>query len=135
MNYREIIPGEKLKPYIKCYYIFESDSNFELKDTVFPGGYMEIIFNLGEAVWKSASDNSFYTTPPVELWGQITKPLPVQTKGKNRMLGIKFYSHSAIYFLNKKVDEFNDQVSDLRDLLGDPVRTLHAKLLAIQGWD
>jgi len=128
MKYTEIIPGERLRPYIKCYYTFESDSNVELDDTVFPGGHMEIIFNLGEGIWQSYVNEVFHTTPQVELWGKLTQPLAVKSVGKNMMLGIRFYAHSAAYFLNEEVWEFNDQVSDLRDLLGTPVKTLHARL-------
>ncbi len=128
MTYKEIIPGESLKPYVKCYYIFESETNVELDDTVFPGGHMEIIFNLGEGIWKSAVNEVFCTTPPVELWGKITQPLAIKSVGKNKMFGIRFYAHSAAYFLNEEIREFNDQVADLRDLLGEPVRTLHSKL-------
>jgi len=129
MKYTEIIPGERLKPYVKCYYTFESDTHVELDDTVFPGGHMEIIFNLGEGVWKSSVNEVFHTTPPVELWGKLTQPLPIKSVGKNKMLGIRFYAHSAAYFLNEAVWEFNDQIADLRDLLGAPVRTLHNRLM------
>jgi AraC-like DNA-binding protein len=128
MKYTEIIPGERLKPYVKCYYTFESESNVELNDTVFPGGHMEIIFNLGESIWKSSINEIFHTTPQVELWGKITQPLAVRSVGKNMMLGIRFYAHSAAYFLNEEVWEFNNQIADLKDLLGAPARTLHAKL-------
>jgi AraC-like DNA-binding protein len=128
MKYTEIIPGERLKPYIKCYYTFESDSNVELDDTVFPGGHMEIIFNLGEGIWKSFVNQEFCPTPQVELWGKLTQPLPVKSVGRNMMLGIRFYAHSAACFLNEEVWEFNDQVADLRDVLGTPVGSLHAKL-------
>jgi AraC-like DNA-binding protein len=128
MKYTEITPGERLKPYIKCYYTFESDSNVELDDTVFPGGHMEIIFNLGEGIWKSFVNEGFCLTPPVELWGKLTQPLPVKSVGRNMMLGIRFYAHSAGCFLNEEMWEFNDQVVDLRDVLGAPVRSLHARL-------
>jgi AraC-like DNA-binding protein len=128
MQYKEIIPGERLKPYIKCYYTFESDASVELDDTVFPGGDMEIIFNLGEGIWKSAVNDGFSVTPPVEFWGKITQPLAVKSVGKNRMLGIRFYAHSAAYFLNEDIHAFNNQVADGRDLLGAPLRTLYSRL-------
>jgi AraC-like DNA-binding protein len=131
MKYQEIIPGERLRPYVKCFYIFESESNAELNDTVFPGGHMEIIFNLGEGIWKSSVNEIFQTTPQVELWGQITQPLHIKSLGKHTMLGIRFFTHSAAYFLNEEVWEFNDQVSDLKDLLGPSVRTLHSRLMDI----
>lgn len=132
MKLREIRPGEKLKPYVKCYFIFESEDGAEVSDIVFPNGEMEIMFNLGEGIWKSAIDNTYYTTPPIELWGQLTKPLPIKTKGKNMMLGIRFFSYSAAYFLNAQVSEFNNQIADLRDLLGASVRILHERLMEIQ---
>jgi len=129
MQYREIIPGDRLKPYVKCYYTFESDTSVELDDTVFPGGHMEIIFNLGEGIWKSAVNDNFFVTPPVELWGKITQPLAVKSMGKNKMLGVRFYAHSAAYFLNEDIHEFNNQIADGRDLFGAPVRTLYSRLI------
>lgn len=128
MKYAEIIPGEQLKPYVQCYYTFESEANVELDDTVFPGGHMEIIFNLGEGIWQSLVNDAYCTTPQVELWGKLTQPLAVKSIGRNRMLGVRFYAHSAAYFLNGEAWEFNNQVSDLKDLLGAPVRELHEKL-------
>src|SRR4051812_26037830 len=131
MRYTEIIPGEKLRPYIACYYTFESDSNVELDDTVFPGGHMEIIFNLGEGVWKSKLPvkEEFHPTPPIELWGKLTQPLPVKSVGKNKMLGIRFYAHSAACFINEELSAFNDQVADLREILGPAVSRLHVRLM------
>ena len=132
MKYQQIIPGERLRPYVKCYYIFESQTKVEVNDTVFPGGDMEIIFNLGEGIWQSSINDVFCTTPQVELWGKLTQPLDIKSVGKNTMLGIKFYPHSAAYFLNDEAREFNNQVSDLKDLLGASVRILHSKLREVQ---
>jgi AraC-like DNA-binding protein len=129
LKFTEIIPGEKLRPYIKCYFVFESETNID--DIVFPGGYMEMIFNLGEAIWRSATDHAFHKTPPVEFWGQITRPMKVRSSGKNSMLGIRFHPHTAAYFIKEDINELNDQVADLKDLLGKEVKTLHAKLMDI----
>src|SRR5579872_2713885 len=112
MSYQEIAPSERLRPFVKCYFMFDSAVDFQLHDTVFPGGYIEFIFNLGEAKWESAVGNTFRTTPPVELWGQITRPLNVKSAGKNKMLGIRFFSHTAAYFIEEEIWEFNDQVCD-----------------------
>lgn len=128
MLYKEILPGEKLRPYVQCYYTFDSESTVEIDDTVFPGGHMEIIFNLGEGIWKSSVKDVFHPTPPIELWGKLTQPLAVKAVGKNKMLGVRFHAHSAAFFLNEELSWFNNQVADLRDVLGAPVRTLHARL-------
>lgn len=131
MIFKEILPDAKLQPYIKCFYYYESDSDSSYDDLVFPSGTMEVIFNLGTGTWLSKSDDAFYTTPPIELWGQITKPLAIQSVGRNIMLGFKFYPHSAAYFFNQHISEFNNQIVDAADVLGPSLRTLHKKLLDI----
>jgi len=136
MKYREITPGDRLKPYVKCYYSYESDANVTFDDTVFPSGCMEIIFNLGTGNWQTApSGSDFITTPPVELWGQITQPLQVRSLGRNTMLGIRFYPHAAAYFVNDKVDLFNNQVADFQGLSIKGVNELYERLQDTPSWD
>jgi AraC-like DNA-binding protein len=132
MTYREIAPGERLKPYVKCFYIFESELKTEFEDIVFPVGQMEIVFNLGDGIWKSLIDKVFQATPQIEVWGQITQPLNVKSIGNHTMLGIRFYTHTPGCFLNEDVCEFNNQVSDLTDVLGTPVKNLHLQLRETQ---
>jgi AraC-like DNA-binding protein len=128
MEFKHFSPSDILKPYVRHYYIFESDSDTEFEDTVFPSGDMEVIFNLGNGTWESSVDDQFIITPKIELWGQVTKPLAIRSKGKHTMLGIKFFTHSASYFLNDEISVFNDQILDLGYLLGNPVKNLHAQL-------
>ncbi len=129
MEFKHFSPSDILKPYIRHYYSYESDSDNEFEDTVFPSGDMEVIFNLGEGAWESLADNKFYKTPKIELWGQITKPLAIRSKGRHTMLGIKFFTHSASYFFNDGIGVFNDQISDLSDIIGSPAKALHQQLL------
>jgi AraC-like DNA-binding protein len=137
MPYNEIKPGKELRAYIKCYYIYRSETDVSFEDTVFPSGCVEIIFNLGTGNWQMALDDHFVTTPSIELWGQIIRPLTVRSIGKNTMLGIRFYPHAAAFFLNENVDLFNDKVVDFGDVSGNmaATATLHAKLLDTPGWD
>lgn len=129
MDYREITPEDRLKSFIKCFYIFQSDDDTEFDDVVFPSGFTEIIFNLGEGSWASAIGKDYKTTPQIELWGQVTKPMQIKSRGKHLMLGVRFFPHSASYFLNENIGQFNNVVSDLSDVLGNSAKTLHAKLL------
>ena len=129
MEFKQFAPSDILKPYIRHYYIFESDLDIEFEDTVFPSGDMEMIFNLGGGVWESNVDDVFIKTPEIELWGQITRPLAIKSKGRHTMLGIKFFTHSAAYFLNDEIGVFNDRILNLHDVLGSPVKLLHAQLL------
>ena len=125
MYYQEIIPDARLKQYVKCYYYYESSSAVAFEDTVFPSGSMEIIFNLGEGHWQTAAGN----TPPIELWGQITQPLPIRSIGRNTMMGIRFLPHGAALFLDAKADDFNNQVIDYSAVAGKQAAELHQRLL------
>ena len=129
MLYKEFIPGDALKPYVKCYYLFESDTNAVVEDKAFATGSMEIMFNLGTGKWQTAAGDDFSTTPPIELWGQIIQPLTFRSLGKNTMLGIRFYPHTAAVFLHTDISLFNDQVTDVVDVTGKSVHVLHARLL------
>jgi|GEM_PF-6756893 len=95
MPYREIIPGKQLQPYVKHYYLFESDNAAAYTDTVFPVGSMEMIFNLGEGIWQFEENNRYYTTPQTEFWGQITRPLPIRSEGRHCMLGVRLYDFKS----------------------------------------
>lgn len=129
MEYKEFIPTEALRPYVKCYYIYESDTDFVFEDKAFATGCIEFMFNLGSGRWQTAADNDFKTTPSIELWGQLIQPLKFKSLGKNIMLGMRFYPHTAAIFLNADVSLFNNQVTDLMDVVGKSAQILHSRLL------
>lgn len=134
MGFTEISPENRLKPYIKCYYIYESESDVTFEDTVFPSGCLEIIFNLGTGQWQTSVENEYVTNPAIELWGQIIKPLAIRSVGRHAMLGIRLFPHAAAYFLNDTISAFNDQVVDFRQVADNSVSQLHDQLLHTPGW-
>lgn len=117
-----------MKPYVKHYYIFDSNNADAFEDTVFPSGDMEMIFNLGEGAWEAFVNDSYIKNPAIELWGQVTKPMAIRSSGRHTMLGVKFFTHAASLFLQDEISIFNDQVSDLHAIIGNPVKKLHAQL-------
>ncbi len=130
MDYREITPEDRLKPFVKCFYIFQSEVDTTFEDIVFPSGFTEIIFNLGAGSWASESAGNYKTTPPIEFWGQVTKPMKIRSTGAHLMLGVRFFPHSAGYFLKEDIGQFSDIVWDLSTVLGNSVTVLHEKLIA-----
>jgi AraC-like DNA-binding protein len=135
MTYFEIKPGKALQQYVKCYYVYESSNPGAFEDTVFPCGCMEVTFNLGIGNWQTFNGNEFITTPAIELWGQLSRPLPVRSIGRNTMLGVRFFPHAAAILLNDKINGFNNQVTDYGDVTGKRVHSLHAQLLDAGSWN
>jgi AraC-like DNA-binding protein len=135
MTYYEIKPGQLLQQYVKCYYVYESSSAAAFDDTVFPSGCMEIIFNLGTGNWQTQPGNEFVTHASIELWGQLNRPLPVRSIGRNTMLGVRFYPHAAASILPDKASLFNNQVIDYRDIADRSINTLQAQLQETRTWN
>ncbi len=133
MQFRHFSPSAGLQPFIKGYYLFETHTDTAFEDTVFPSGDMELIFNLGNGIWEAARDTTFIKNPPAELWGQITKPLPIKSKGPHCMLGIRFLTHAAAYFFDEELGQFNNRVYDLVDVMGRPAKYIHEQLLEATG--
>ena len=129
MEFTHFLPSGILKPYVKHYYVFESGDDTGFEDTVFPSGDMEMIFNLGCGTWESLVAGKFRQTPKIELWGQITRPLAIRSSGRHTMLGIRFFTHSAACFFNDEMGIFNNRITDVTDIIGSTVKTLHARLI------
>jgi AraC-like DNA-binding protein len=129
MAYCEFIPGRLLQPYVKCYYLYESDTSEVFEDKAFATGCMEIMFNLGSSRWQTVTGNSSTTTPLIELWGQVIDPLTFRSLGKNIMFGARFFPHTAAIFLQQHISEFNNQVVDYTDVADKSVLTLYEQLL------
>ncbi|MBC8085102.1 MAG: helix-turn-helix transcriptional regulator [Hymenobacter sp.] len=129
MHFLQFAPSAVLKPYVKQYFLFQSNLENAFEDIVFPTGDMEAIFNLESETWQTFGENKFHKTPPVELWGQVTRPLAIRLAGQQTLLGIKFFTHSAAFFFDEGLNEFNNRVYDLREVLGNSVKVLHSQLL------
>lgn len=129
MTFKEIVPVPSLQPFIKGFYFYASDSKTPFDDIVFPSGNMEMIFNLGEGNWQVSHESAYATTPAIEVWGQITKPLAIRSVGKNRMLGVRFFPHSAAYFFSENMAGFNNRIIDGASLFGTSIKSLHERLL------
>lgn len=129
MAYQEFTPGKQLLPFVKCYYLYEQDSSEVVEDKALATGCIEIMFNLGTGRWQTVTGNIATTTPMIELWGQIIEPLTFRSLGKNTMLGVRLYPHTASVFLQPPVTEFNNRITDYTALADAAVQTLHLQLL------
>lgn len=127
MKYQEFSPGEALKPYVKCFYLIDYD-DIVVQDRAFAMGCLEIMFNIGDNAFETGRGNDFSRTPKSELWGQIIKPLTFRSLGKNKMLGARFFPHTASLFLKEPINLFNDGVSDFNYVAGKDAEELHQKL-------
>jgi AraC-like DNA-binding protein len=127
MKYQEFAPVEALKPYVKCFYVIEYDAAV-VQDKAFAMGCLELMFNVGSSSFETGRGSGFSKTPKVELWGQIIEPLTFRSLGKGKMLGARFFPHTAALFISDPINLFNDVVSDFNYIAGKDAEELHEKL-------
>lgn len=130
MKYHEFSPSDVLKPYVKCFYSIEHELDVVVNDRAFAMGCMEFMFNLSDGVFETGRGTNYSKTPKAELWGQIIRPLNYRSLGKNKLLGVRFFPHTAALFLKEPVNLFNDGISDVQTVVGKDAEELHEKL-----WD
>lgn len=135
MFYREFRPSNRLAEHVKCFFVYQASSEAAFDDTVFPNGCMEIVFNLGDGHWQTEVGAAYVTTPAVELWGQIVKPLPIRSVGKNAMLGVRFNPHAGSAFVKDNIRQLHNQVVSYSDVAGKDVETLRQRLLNTEDWN
>jgi AraC-like DNA-binding protein len=128
MKYQEFPASEVLRPFVKCFYTIEHEHNVVVNDRAYAMGCMEFMFNIGDGSFETGRGTKLSRTPKAELWGQIIKPLNYRSIGKNKLLGVRFFPHTASLFMKEPVSLFNDGVSDVCDILGPDGNELHERL-------
>jgi len=128
MNYQEYTPSPALRDYVKCYYLYESDTSL-VNDKALATGCLEVMFNLSGYQWESLQMGSYVKTARVEIWGQVVRPVSLQLSGRSCMMGIRFHPYGAAAFLREDISVLNDQIIDLTSVLGKPVEGFYDQLI------
>ena len=114
MNLRVITPSAQLQPFIRCYYLSESDYKDDVRDVFFADGCIEVVFHVGLDFYRGNEKES-----SAKVIGQITQPLIRRAIGKGMSFGIWFLPHTFSLFSGIPVNELNDKAIAL-DNVFDP---------------
>ena len=130
MKFQEVAPGTRLLPFVNSYWCLSSDVALDLCDRTLPDGCQEIVFNINCQVKRSDNGKEFFTNPPVELIGQMTRAYEIKTQGRQIYFGIKFYPHSFAAFTTESIEDLRDQSIDLRLLFCRAFTEIYEAILA-----
>lgn len=128
LQYRELPPGPRLRPFVACYWALRARAPLRLRDRTFPDGCQELIFNIGTRVLRSDDGRSWSRNPDAELVGQMTRPYDVLAEGEQLYFGVKFLPHGFAVFSREPVDSLRDQSIDLRLLFGTDFAAVHERI-------
>jgi len=129
VQYSEFRPEGILANYIQCYFVCGCDTAAITQDKVFANGCVEIMFNVGPSSFQQIRDGELLRQPGIQLWGQTIRPFTFATGGRHQMLGIRFFPHTAAFFFDERIEEFNDQLVDFAEIGGKAAVLLHSRLL------
>lgn len=131
MLYQEYQPCLQLRPYIRCIWILESQSNAEsfnpTVERILPDGQMEIIFHLGGRFRQlvqgkeERQDKSF-------LYGQLHHFLDLIPVHDAKIIGIRFLPHGLFPFTSLSPKEFQQHQISLSDLFGPSGKELEERV-------
>lgn len=130
MFYREYPPPPSLAPYIKCFWVLESGSDYQAgpAEQVLPDGCMEMVFHYGEE-FHQYQIGQLHRQPRSLLYGQITRFIELIPAMQVAMIAVRFHPWGLYPFLGLSPQEFTNECIDLHDLFGQDSRDLEDQIL------
>jgi AraC-like DNA-binding protein len=117
MDYRELTPDPRLRPYIRCYWTLRAPAAPGASpQRVLPDGCVEMIINVGSRFIRHSPDGTSEKQPVALLVGPTTRHMSISPTGDIRLIGIRFAPGGALPFLSVSPAEIRDAAPALEDV-------------------
>lgn len=124
MQYREVAPPPKLRPYVTCLWTLAGDGRGAPPQRVLPDGSVELVLHLGDPFHRLVADR-LHQQPRALIVGDVARPILLCPGTQVDLIGARFRPGAAGAVLGAPpaaiLGEFHDlhdlQVPSLRDLL------------------
>jgi AraC-like DNA-binding protein len=131
MQYKQYLPSVALRPYVKCFYIWEQTGPLAKPVEIFspPAGLGGIVFNWGDPYSVLNEQGKWERVPYFFIAGQFTRSYTLRLSGSVGMLGIVFWPAALSYILSIPMATFTDLRTDLNLIIGKEAALLEHHLL------
>lgn len=122
MNYFKFTPCEALRPFVECYYVWQSEEGELLSQFMVespPNGFCSIVFNLGDLYSIQSQKYPSLQVPLHFVCGQTIHSYKLILNGRLSMAGIVFKPTGLASLLHLPVYEYTEERVDLKQLF-DP---------------
>jgi AraC-like DNA-binding protein len=117
MDYRELSPAPRLRPYIRCYWTLRAPPVAGASpQRVLPDGCVEMIINVGARFTRHRDDGTIESQPRTLLIGPTTRHISIAPSGEVRLVGVRFRPGGALPFLTVSPGEIRDVAPALEDV-------------------
>jgi AraC-like DNA-binding protein len=119
-----------LAPHVEHLWMARGHLPTSWRNMILPDGAIELIFNLGDQQKLCAPRDYAKHTIFRESWicGERTAPIVIDESGYVDLVGVRLRAGGAWPFLGIPVNEFTDQVIELRSFLGREIADLGEQL-------
>jgi AraC-like DNA-binding protein len=130
MIYKKISPPAHLKPYVECFYVWESSFLQPLIVESPPSAFTSMVFNYGVSYSVQNLKHQLSAVPQVFLTGQATTSYRLSVFGEIGMVGIVFRPAGMHTLFNLPLGELTDERFDMTEILrGGEIRVLQDKIM------
>lgn len=117
MDYRELTPAPRLRPYVRCYWTLSAPAVADAApQRVLPDGCVEMVINIGDRFIRHSADGTRETQPCALLVGPTTRHMSIAPAGTIRLVGVRFAPGGALPFLSVPPSELRDVAPALEDV-------------------
>lgn len=111
-SFQVVSPSPALAPYVRYYWLLETDSPVESTERIIPSGNVQMLFYRGNPVLLSSSQEMRRISSQSILCGQFIGFSDLSFTGTIKILAVIFHTHSASAFFRMSVSELcNRKVS------------------------
>jgi AraC-like DNA-binding protein len=131
MIFKKVNPSKHLQHIIRYFWWMELNCGSGAEDfseRILPDGSSEIVFHLADRISRTLEDNGTQWEPNCFIAGQNTSHYHIAARGFVRMIGVKFYAHTASFLLRENAARFTDTAVDLAAIWGDSINGIHERI-------
>jgi AraC-like DNA-binding protein len=130
MIYKKIPPPPHLKPYVECFYVWESRFSQPLIVESPPSAFTSMVFNYGVPYAVQNLKQQSIAVPQAFLTGQATTSYRLSVLGEIGMVGIVFRPAGMHTLFNLPLGELTDERFEMTEILrGGEIRVLQDKIM------
>jgi AraC-like DNA-binding protein len=116
MEFPIVFPCDALKPYVKYYWVCESDT-YVAREAMYPTGHIEFCIDISNGNTVRHFDGRSVKMPSMEVLGHLTGPTSATVAKGTTVLVTRFYPYTSSLFFPTQASDFTNDSIDLYDIV------------------
>lgn len=128
-KFQILLPSPELAPYIRHYWLLETDAAMHGSERIIPTGNIQLLFYRGDPMTLSSAKETKLIHHQSLLCGQSIGYSDLALSGRIRIIAVVFHSYGARAFFPVPMNEFDNRkvvVADMEDL---PLKELEEQVM------